>query len=86
MAELHGGADSRIEGLLHDLPLADANGVRQGLDRSVALMEALIHNLTECEAGLVDGEQHSLREVLESCHGDLQRFRADQLTANGAKS
>jgi hypothetical protein len=86
MAELHGGADSRIDLLLHDLPLADAHGVRQGLDRSMALMETLIHNLTECGAGLVDGEQHSLRDVLESCRGDLQRFREDQLTPNGAKS
>jgi hypothetical protein len=86
MAELHGGADSRIDLLLHDLPLADANGVRQGLDRSVALMEALLRNLNECGAGLIDGEQHGLREVLESCHGDLQRFREDQLAFNEAKS
>jgi hypothetical protein len=86
MAELHGGADSRIEVLLHDLPLADTSGVYQGLDRSVALMEALIHNLTECGASLVDGEQHNLRDVLESCRGDLQRFRVDQLAADGAKS
>ncbi|MBM4026592.1 MAG: hypothetical protein FJ280_14505, partial [Planctomycetes bacterium] len=79
MAELHGGTDSRIDLLLHELPLGDGHGVQQGLDRSVALMETLIRNLTECATGLTDGEQHTLREVLESCHGDLQRFRTDQL-------
>jgi hypothetical protein len=49
-------------------------------------MEALLRNLNECGAGLVDGEQHGLREVLENCHGDLQRFREDQLAFNEAKS
>ena len=86
MAELHGGTDSRIDLLLHNLPLADADGVQQGLDRSVALMEALIRNLTECGTGLNDGEQHTLQDLLASCQGDLQRFRADQLATNEVKS
>jgi hypothetical protein len=86
MAELHGGTDSRIDLLLHDLPLADAGGVQQGLDRSLALMETLIRNLTECGASLNDGERHTLREVLDSCRGDLQRFRTEELVSNGLKS
>jgi hypothetical protein len=86
MAELHGGADSRIDLLLHSLPLADANGVQQGLDRSVALMESLIRNLVECGAGLGHGEQKTLQEVLEGCRDDLQRFRTDQLVGNETKS
>ncbi len=86
MAELHGGMDSRIDLLLHNLPLADAGGVQEGVDRSVALMESLLHNLTECGAELGDNEQKTLREVLESCRGDLQRFRVDQLVADGTKS
>jgi hypothetical protein len=79
MAELHGGADSRIDLLLHDLRLADANGVQQGLDHTVALMEALLRSFVECGAGLNGGEQKTLQEVLASCQGDLQRFRTDQL-------
>jgi hypothetical protein len=86
MAELHGGTDSRIDLLLHDLPLADAGGVQQGLDRSVALMDALLHSLLECGAGLADGEQKTFQELLESCRGDLQQFRADQLVFSGAQS
>jgi hypothetical protein len=77
MAELHGGTDSRIDLLLQDLPLADAGRVQQGVDRSVALVETLLRNLTECGAGLVDGEQHTLQEALESCRGDLHRFREE---------
>ena len=86
MAELHGGTDSRIDLLLHTLPLADAGGVQRGLDRSVALMESLIRSLVECGADLGDGEQKTLREFLESCQGDLQRFRVDQLVTNEMKS
>jgi len=86
MAELHGGTDSRIDLLLHDLPLADAGGVQQGLDCSVALMESLLRSLIECGAGLADGEQRTLQEVLESCRGDLQRFRDDLLLLNETKA
>ena len=49
----------------------------------MALMESLIRNLIECGADLGDGEQKTLQEVLESCRGDLQRFRVDQLASTG---
>jgi hypothetical protein len=82
MAELYGGTDSRINLLLHDLPLADPEAVRQGLGRCVALAEALIHNMDQCAEALPDGEQRVVRDMLEDCRSDLERFR-EELTAPG---
>jgi len=79
MAELHGGMDSRVGLVLHDLPLGDAGGVRQGLDRCLGMTEGLIQNLEDCGTQLSDRERQLLQAVLASCRGDLQRFRDGQL-------
>ncbi len=84
MAELYGGVDLRINMVLQDLPLADAEAVRRGLGRCVALAEGLLQNMGQCTAGLPDGEQHGVREVLDRCRDDLQQFREDLMAMNGA--
>ena len=79
MAELHGGTSSRIDLMLHSLPLADSEAVRQGLGRCLALMDTLIQNVNQCTAGLPDKERMTISDVLEGCRGDVQAFRETQL-------
>ena len=75
MAELHGGTSSRIDLILHGLPLADSEAVRQGLGRSMALMDTLIQNVDECAGGLPEKERQTISDTLEECHADIQAFR-----------
>jgi len=79
MAELHGGTSSRIDLMLHSLPLADSEAVRQGLGRCLALMDTLIQNVGQCAAGLSEKEQHTIAEVLDGCRGNVQAFRGEHL-------
>lgn len=75
MAELHGGTGSRIDLILHGLPLVDSEAVRQGLGRCLALMDTLIQNMDQCGAGLPEKERHTLADTLEGCRSDVQAFR-----------
>jgi hypothetical protein len=86
LAELYGGTDSRINLVLHDLPLVNAEAVQQGVSRCMALADGLIQNMSQCAAALPDGESQNILDVLERCRGDLQRFRDDMNAMNGTKS
>ena len=86
MAELFGGTDSRINLVLHDLPLINADAVHQGVNRCTALMEGLIQNMSQCAAALPDGQSQSILDVLERCRGDMQQFREDLAVTNGVKA
>jgi hypothetical protein len=86
MAELYGGADSRISLALHDLPLTNAEAVHQGVTRCMALAEGLIQNLGQCASSLPDGESQNIADMLERCRSDLQKFREDLAAMNVMKS
>ncbi len=86
MAEMHGGADSRISLMLHDLPLANPDAVYQGVSRCMALADGLIQNMSQCATTLSGSELRTVSDVLEKCRGDLQRFREDLAVRNGMKS
>jgi hypothetical protein len=75
MAELHGGTGSRIDLMLHSLPLANSDAVRQCLGRCLALVDTLIQNVGQCAAGLPEKERHMIGDILESCRSDVQAFR-----------
>ncbi len=75
MAELHGGTSSRIDLMLHSMPLADSEAVRQCLGRCLALVDTLIQNVSQCTAGLPEKERHMVSDMLEGCRGDVQAFR-----------
>jgi hypothetical protein len=79
MAELHGGMSSRIDLMLHSLPLGDSEAVRQGLGRCLALMETLVQNVGQCTTGLSEKERHTIGDMLEGCRGDVQAFRESHL-------
>lgn len=79
MAELHGGTNSRIDLMLHSLPLADSEAVRQGLGRCLSLLETLIQNVGQCTAGLSEQERHTIADMLDDCRGDVQAFRGEHL-------
>jgi len=75
MAELHGGTSSRIDLMLHTMPLADSEAVRQGLGRCLALVDTLLQNVAQCTSGLPEKERHAVNEMLEGCRGDVRGFR-----------
>ncbi len=75
MAELHGGTSSRIDLILHGLPLVDSAAVRQGMDRCLALMDTLVQNVSQCSAGLPEKEQHAIADTVDGCRSDIQAFR-----------
>jgi hypothetical protein len=75
MAELHGGTSSRIDLMLHSMPLADSEAVRQGLGRCLALVDTLIQNVSQCTGGLPEKERHMVTDMLEGCRADVQAFR-----------
>ncbi|HNS21616.1 MAG TPA: tubulin-like doman-containing protein [Sedimentisphaerales bacterium] len=75
MAELHGGTSSRIDLMLHSMPLADSDAVRQGLARCLAMLDTLIQNVDECSVGLPEKERHAMTDVIEACRSDIQTFR-----------
>jgi hypothetical protein len=79
MAELHGGTSSRIDLILHGLPLVDSEAVRQGLGRCLTLMETLIQNMDQCSAGLPEKERHTVTDTLEGCRSEIQAFREGAL-------
>jgi hypothetical protein len=75
MAELHGGTSSRIDLMLHSMPLGDSEAVRQCQGRCLALVETLIQNVSQSIAGLSEKERHAVSDTLESCRADVQAFR-----------
>lgn len=85
LAELHGGTDSRIDLLLHGLPLADSEAVQQGVNRCLAMVESLIENMSDSAAGLAQREEQALHDVLDRCRSDMQRFRDEVVVIEEAK-
>ena len=85
LAELHGGMDSRIDLLLHGLPLADSEAVQQGVNRCLAMVESLIENMSDSAAGLEQREEQALHDVLDRCRSDMQRFRDEVVVIEEAK-
>jgi hypothetical protein len=85
LAELHGGTDSRIDLLLHELPLANSDAVQQGLNRCLGMVESLLQNMKDSAAGLVEREEQALHDVLDRCRGDMQRFRDELVVIEEAK-
>lgn len=75
MAELHGGTSSRIDLMLHSIPLGDSEAVRQCLTRCLALVEALLQNVSQSITGLSEKERQAVSDMLESCRADMQVFR-----------
>jgi hypothetical protein len=75
MAELHGGTSSRIDLMLHSMPLNDSEAVRQCLGRCLALVDTLLQNVAQCTTGLPEKERHTMSDMLEGCRGDVQAFR-----------
>ena len=75
MAELHGGTSSRIDLMLHSMPLGDSEAVRQCQGRCLALVETLIQNVSQSIAGLSEKERHAVSDTLESCRADVKAFR-----------
>jgi hypothetical protein len=86
MAEWYGGTDSRINLVLHDLPLGDPDAVEQGLGRCMALADGLIQNMGQCVAALPNGESQTVQDVLDRCRSDLQKCQADLAGTNTTKA
>jgi hypothetical protein len=75
MAELHGGTSSRIDLMLHSMPLSDSEAVRQCLGRCLALVDTLLQNVSLCTPGLPEKERHAAGDAVDSCRCDVQTFR-----------
>lgn len=82
LAELQGGTNSRIDRILQEMALTDPDAVQGGLSRSLALLENVVQQVEQAADRLPESEQRIARDVLDSCHEDLNRFRDDVSVAD----
>jgi hypothetical protein len=76
LAELRQDTESRIEGILTDIPLSDRNAADERLCRCLDLTEHLIQNLQGSTGHLNAPEETVMMETLTQCREDLARLRA----------